>query len=437
MQDIHPDVVTADQLVNEILRRQSLSRSSPSSNSSSSVPTPADDMTDGGGEMEGSRRGSSATATVDTFERAMSVEEEEEPASFAATSSEVVILDCQNPVDFQECHIRGALNVTFPAIMIRRIAAGKIDIFEKSKELKAKIANAKITFVVYDGFQQNVSCGGTIPSGVGDGELSELVHLIAKKLAQNGCPVATLNGGLSTFREQYPEWVETSESKKMLAASASSSSAEPSPDPAYRPGEVPLLGLGSLASLKIQDDPDACDSCIGLDPDDAFPVEIIPNLYLGNASISKDQSLLEKHNIKHILNVTPDLPNVFEGTIRYLQIPISDHFSDAFRMLGYFIPAIQFIDEGRAKEEGVLVHCLAGISRSVTITMAYLMYKMSLSLNEAYDIVRAKKANISPNFHFMGQLLDFERQLHSQFLSPPALGSSPDSGIEFDRWQSN
>lgn len=87
-----------------------------------------------------------------------------------------------------------ALNVTFPAIMIRRIAAGKIDIFEKSKELKAKIANAKITFVVYDGFQQNVSCGGTIPSGVGDGELSELVHLIAKKLAQNGCPVATLNG---------------------------------------------------------------------------------------------------------------------------------------------------------------------------------------------------------------------------------------------------
>lgn len=96
-----------------------------------------------------------------------------------------------------------------------------------------------------------------------------------------------------------------------------------------------------------------------------------------------------------------------------------------------------FPDEGRVKEEGVLVHCLAGISRSVTITMAYLMYKMSLSLNEAYDIVRAKKANISPNFHFMGQLLDFERQLHSQFLSPPALGSSPDSGIEFDRWQSN
>lgn len=74
----------------------------------------------------------------------------------------------------------------------------------------------------------------------------------------------------------------------------------------------------------------------------AFPVEIIPNLYLGNASISAELSILERHNIKHILNVTPDLPNVFENSnIRYLQIPISDHWTQS--MLHYFPSAIQFI----------------------------------------------------------------------------------------------
>lgn len=74
----------------------------------------------------------------------------------------------------------------------------------------------------------------------------------------------------------------------------------------------------------------------------AFPVEIIPNLYLGNAAISAELSILERHNIKHILNVTPDLPNVFESSnIRYLQIPISDHWSQT--MLSYFPSAIQFI----------------------------------------------------------------------------------------------
>lgn len=57
------------------------------------------------------------------------------------------------------------------------------------------------------------------------------------------------------------------------------------------------------------------------------------------------------------------------------------------------------------------MHCLAGISRSVTVTVAYLMQKLNLSLNDAYDLVKQKKSNISPNFNFMGQLLDFEKSL--------------------------
>ncbi|KAA0184196.1 hypothetical protein HAZT_HAZT001252 [Hyalella azteca] len=101
-------------------------------------------------------------------------------------------------------------------------------------------------------------------------------------------------------------------------------------------------------------------------------------------------------------------------------------------------------DEARESGVGVLVHCLAGISRSVTITVAYLMFKKKLSLEAAYDYVRVKKANIDPNFNFMGQLKDFQVQLN---LSPQKCSciadcrcrhlhflSSPDSGIEFDRY---
>lgn len=67
------------------------------------------------------------------------------------------------------------------------------------------------------------------------------------------------------------------------------------------------------------------------------------------------------------------------------------------------------------------MHCLAGISRSVTVTVAYLMQTLHKSLDEAYDLVRAQKSNIAPNFNFMGQLLDFERQLRGT-------SGSPDSG---------
>lgn len=142
-----------------------------------------------------------------------------------------------------------------------------------------------------------------------------------------------------------------------------------------------------------------------------------------------------------------------------------------------------FPEEARSHEKGVLVHCLAGISRSVTITVAYLMYKCSLNLNDAFNLVRERKSNIAPNFHFMEQLYNFEKELkldvssqsplslvahhkskgkveehnhrqrlcsncglteackcrqHVDFLSPLAhVGVSPDSGIEFDRWASS
>lgn len=70
------------------------------------------------------------------------------------------------------------------------------------------------------------------------------------------------------------------------------------------------------------------------------------------------------------------------------------------------------LDEARLDGKAVLVHCLAGISRSVTVTVAYLMEHEHLSLNDAYDLVKGRKSDISPNFSFMGQLLEFERSLN-------------------------
>ena len=72
---------------------------------------------------------------------------------------------------------------------------------------------------------------------------------------------------------------------------------------------------------------------------------------------------------------------------------------------------VRCVDEGRRKNVGVLVHCLAGISRSVTVTVAYLMFCKSLSLEDAYEFLRRVRPNISPNFNFMGQLADFDQTL--------------------------
>lgn len=68
-------------------------------------------------------------------------------------------------------------------------------------------------------------------------------------------------------------------------------------------------------------------------------------------------------------------------------------------------------EEARSKGCSVLVHCLAGVSRSVTVTLAYLMHARALCLNDAFSLVRHRKPDVSPNFHFMEQLHSFELQL--------------------------
>ena len=75
----------------------------------------------------------------------------------------------------------------------------------------------------------------------------------------------------------------------------------------------------------------------------------------------------------------------------------------------------------------MLVHCHAGVSRSATVCMAYVMKSLNLDLRSAYDFVKTRRSCVSPNLHFMGQLLEFEK----------CLGRCTAPTSEADRFSSN
>uniref|UniRef100_A0A8D0H913 Dual specificity protein phosphatase n=1 Tax=Sphenodon punctatus TaxID=8508 RepID=A0A8D0H913_SPHPU len=144
-------------------------------------------------------------------------------------------------------------------------------------------------------------------------------------------------------------------------------------------------------------------------PTPGGPVEILPFLYLGSCYHSSNREVLESLGITAVLNVSSSCPNHFEGHFRYKSIPVEDNHMAEISV--WFQEAIDFIDSVKNSNGRVLVHCQAGISRSATICLAYLIQSRRVRLEEAFDFVKQRRGVISPNFGFMGQLLQFETEV--------------------------
>ena len=80
----------------------------------------------------------------------------------------------------------------------------------------------------------------------------------------------------------------------------------------------------------------------------------------------------------------------------------------------YNIIPIIFTDSIKLCGGKILIHCYAGISRSATVCLAYLMKSRRMRLEEAFEFVRKVRAVISPNLGFMMQLSKYETELRQQ-----------------------
>ncbi|CAH0546502.1 unnamed protein product [Brassicogethes aeneus] len=133
--------------------------------------------------------------------------------------------------------------------------------------------------------------------------------------------------------------------------------------------------------------------------------KVLPGLYVGNYRDSKDSSQLAKHNITHILSIH-DTAKKIHSDKHYLCIMAAD--TPDQNLTQYFSLCNDFIHAARLRDGNVLIHCLAGMSRSVTVAVAYIMSVTNLNWKEALKVVRAGRAVANPNLGFQSQLQDFE-----------------------------
>ncbi|XP_059191176.1 dual specificity protein phosphatase 8 isoform X2 [Centropristis striata] len=140
------------------------------------------------------------------------------------------------------------------------------------------------------------------------------------------------------------------------------------------------------------------------------PTRILPHLYLGSQKDVLNKDLMAQNGITYVLNASNTCPKPdFISESHFMRIPVNDNYCE--KLLPWLDKTNEFIDKAKVSNCRVIVHCLAGISRSATIAIAYIMKTMGLSSDDAYRFVKDRRPSISPNFNFLGQLLEFEKGL--------------------------
>lgn len=132
--------------------------------------------------------------------------------------------------------------------------------------------------------------------------------------------------------------------------------------------------------------------------------EVYPGLYLGNAAFASDVELLRGLGITHIVNCAKEVPDYFKGdfNFEYLHLMLDDVPNE--NITRFFELSRKFIKESLDNRKIVLVHCWAGISRSVTVVIYYLVKTLGISVKDALEMVRKCRPIANPNPGFIKQL---------------------------------
>ncbi|XP_022098344.1 dual specificity protein phosphatase 1-like [Acanthaster planci] len=330
----------------------------------------------------------------------------------------VLLVDSRPFIQFNDNHIGGAHNIHCPRLLRRRSkGALAMDYIVTCPETRAELlAGLFSTVVVYD--ERTKEIGDSTAR-----DNSDLVLVLESLLQAPVCHLTTeitfLQGGFEKFCQEHPSMCSAS------AARAPMDTEEPIPVAGPVGPSLRLQRLTRCATVPLAAPPSASSSGCGGDASsvpartvplhqEGEPVQILPHLYLGNAFHAARRDLLEAHGITAVLNVSRCVPNYFlsEGAIAYKSIPVDD--DNEADLLSWFPEAIDFIDTVKLSGGSVLIHCRAGISRSATVCLAYLMKVQAMRLEEAFEFVRSLRKVISPNFSFMLQLLRYEADLKQQ-----------------------
>ncbi|XP_055049281.1 dual specificity protein phosphatase 8 isoform X1 [Misgurnus anguillicaudatus] len=274
----------------------------------------------------------------------------------------LLVIDSRTFSEYNASHVHGAVNVCCSKLVKRRLQQDKVlvtELLQPNGKVKVDLGRRQ-EVVVYD---QSTKDAGQLSK-------DSFVHILLSKLDCTFHRVSLLTGGFAAFSSCFPGLCEGKP-----VATLPMSLSQPC---------LPVANVG--------------------------PTRILPHLYLGSQKDVLNKDLMAQNGITYVLNASNTCPKPeFISESHFMRIPVNDNYCE--KLLPWLDKTNEFIDKAKVSNCRVIVHCLAGISRSATIAIAYIMKTMGLSSDDAYRFVKDRRPSISPNFNFLGQLLEFEKGL--------------------------
>ena len=120
--------------------------------------------------------------------------------------------------------------------------------------------------------------------------------------------------------------------------------------------------------------------------------EIIPYIFIGNYQSSLNINFLKEKDIQLIINCSKNCIFLNNYKCKKIRIPIDDNKIFKNNDLLKYIDCLNIIDDFRKKKYNILIHCEVGSQRSANILLLYLIRKINLEYQTAFNIIR----NIRP-----------------------------------------
>lgn len=140
----------------------------------------------------------------------------------------------------------------------------------------------------------------------------------------------------------------------------------------------------------------------------SVPHKVLEGFFIGDYATATNMSSLKNSKITHILTVMNSIePFPFPEDFTYKKFHVRDDEDEDLASI--FEQCHSFIDLGRS-HSGVLVHCAAGISRSATIVLSYLMKVRQSNFDNELEFLRSVRPVVDPNPGFVKQLKLYEKQ---------------------------